>query len=104
MVSHAIEHEVVSLTAPGEIFVGVVDDMVGADRSDQVHISRAAHTGHVRAERFGDLHGERTHTSRRTVDQDLLAWLNPSRCEGPARRSIPRSARRPPARMSGWPA
>jgi hypothetical protein len=52
--------------------------MVCADRSDHVHIPRAAHTGHVRAERFGDLHGERTHASRRTVDQDYLPWLNPS--------------------------
>jgi hypothetical protein len=36
------------------------------------HIPRAANTGHVRPERFGDLHGERTHTSRRSVDQNLL--------------------------------
>jgi hypothetical protein len=36
------------------------------------YIPRAANTGHVRPERFGDLHGERTHTSRRSVDQNLL--------------------------------
>src|SRR5450756_1604140 len=78
MARRAIEYEVVSLPAEGEIFLGVIDRMVGAHRSDHVHIPRAAHTGHGRAERFGDLHGERTYTSRRTVDQNLLTRLNPS--------------------------
>lgn len=33
------------------------------------------HPGHVRSERLGKLHGERTDAARRTVDQDLLLWL-----------------------------
>src|ERR1039457_7623639 len=78
MVRCAIEYEVVSLPAAGEILLGVIDHMVSADRSDHVHIPRAAHTGHGRAERFGDLHGERTYPARRTVYQDLLPRLNPS--------------------------
>ena len=57
----------------GEVVLGVVDDVVGADGSNQVHVSRAAHPGHFRSECLGDLHGERTHASRGTVDQDLLA-------------------------------
>jgi hypothetical protein len=53
--------------------------MVCADRSDHVHVPRAADAGHFRSERLGDLHGERTHASRRTIDQDLLPWLHLSR-------------------------
>ena len=52
--------------------------MVGADRSDQVHVPRAAHAGHLRSEHLGNLHGKRPHPSGRAVDQDLLALPNPS--------------------------
>ena len=51
---------------------GVVDDMVGAERADQVHLRGAAHAGHLGAERFGDLHGEQPHAARRPDDQDPL--------------------------------
>src|SRR5713101_3356180 len=82
MVANAVEKQIVTLCSFGptlsEILLGVINDMVCADGSDHVHIPRAAHTGHVRAERLGDLHSERTHASRRAVDQDLLPRLNPS--------------------------
>jgi hypothetical protein len=51
--------------------------VVRADRPDQVHVSGAAHAGHLRAERPGDLYGERSHATRRTVDQHLLPRLYP---------------------------
>src|SRR5258708_9568166 len=76
MVPDAIEDHVISLGAPGEIVGRVVHDMVGADGPNEVHIPRAAYTGHFSAERSGDLHRERAHTARRTVDQDLLPRLN----------------------------
>src|SRR5664279_1723186 len=59
MVEHVVEDDVVPLIALGEVFLRVVDDVVGADRSDQGHLGGAAHAGHFRAERLGDLHGER---------------------------------------------
>jgi hypothetical protein len=62
----------------GEILFGVIDDVVCANRSDHVYIPRATHTGDVRAEGLGDLHGKRSNATRRTVDQDLLPRLNPS--------------------------
>jgi hypothetical protein len=58
--------------------LGVVDDVVRTDRPDQVHVPRAAHAGHVRSERLRDLNGEGAHAPRRTDDQDLLPWLDPS--------------------------
>src|ERR1700733_7866681 len=60
----------------GEILLGVINDLICADGSDQVDIPRTAYAGHLCAERLGDLHGERTHASRRTVYQDFLARLN----------------------------
>jgi len=76
MVRHVIEDKVVTLPTLGKVLLGIIDDLVCADRSDHVHVPRAADAGHVRAERLGDLHGERPHASRRTVDQDLLPWLD----------------------------
>ena len=70
-----VEQQVVLLGAPGEILAGVVDDVVGAERLHEVGVSRAAHRGHFRAERFRDLHGEGPDASRRTIDQNLLPRL-----------------------------
>ena len=60
----------------GEVLLGVIDDLVRANRSDHVHVPRAAHAGHVRSERFGDLDGERANASRRAVDHHLLPRLD----------------------------
>src|SRR5258708_24019898 len=76
MVPDAIEDHVISLGAPGEIVGRVVHDMVCTYLANEVHIPRAAYTGHFGAERSGDLHRERAHTARRTVDQNLLPRLN----------------------------
>src|SRR5205807_3153818 len=53
-----------------------IDDMVRADRADQVHIPGAAHAGYLGAEYLRDLHGEGPHTSRSAIDQDLLSRLD----------------------------
>src|SRR5262249_10446657 len=59
----------------GEILVSVINDLIGADGADQVHMSRAADAGHRCTERLGNLHCEGSHTSRCPVDQDRLPWL-----------------------------
>src|SRR5438094_10064823 len=82
MVPNAVENQIVSLvvTLPAfsEILPSIVKDLLCADGSDHVHISLAACAGHICAERLGDLHRERTHASRRTVNQDLVRRLNVS--------------------------
>jgi hypothetical protein len=60
-----------------EVLARVVDHVIGADRSDQVRLGRAAHAGDLGAEGLGDLHGERADASRCTDDQDLLPGLHP---------------------------
>ncbi len=69
-----VEQEVVAPIAPCEVLLGVVDYVIGTERSRDVHIRRATDGGHLRSEHLGNLHGERAHASGRTVDQDLLPW------------------------------
>src|SRR5271165_191208 len=78
MVHHTVEQEVVTLPTFGEILLGVINDVIRADGSDHVHISCTAYAGHLRTEPPGNLNCERPHTSRRTVNQDLLPRLNVS--------------------------
>src|SRR5436309_10358483 len=76
MVWNIVENYIVTLIALGEVFFGVINDVICAERSNQIDIPRAAHAGHICTERFRDLHGERADASRRTVNQDLLPRLN----------------------------
>ena len=78
VVAHVVEDDVIALAARPEVLPRVVDDVIGADRAKQLQVLRAAHAGHLGAERLGDLHGERADATRRAVDQDLLSWLNPA--------------------------
>src|SRR2546425_12014074 len=75
MVRHVVEDEVVAVPVLGEVLTRVIDDVVGADRAHHLHVLRAAYAGHLGAERFGDLDGERPDASGRAVDQYLLTWL-----------------------------
>jgi hypothetical protein len=78
VVAHQVEHDAVAPAVAGEVFPGVVDDVVGAERADQLHVSGAAHAGHLRAERLGDLDGEGAHATGGPVDQDVLSGLDPT--------------------------
>src|SRR5271165_1434028 len=70
--------QIVTLPAPREIFLSVINDMVCANRSRDVYIPGAAHGSDFRPERFGDLDRKCTHTARRAINQNLVAWLDPS--------------------------
>ena len=58
-----VEDDVVALLGAGEVGPGVVDDVVGAERADQVDVAGAAHTRHLGAERLGELYGEGAHAA-----------------------------------------
>jgi len=72
VVAYVVEDEVVLPPGLREVLPAVVDDVVGADRANQLDIPGAAHAGHLRAEGLGDLHRERADPTRRAVDQDRL--------------------------------
>ncbi len=75
VIADAVENQIVTLRPLREVLAGVVDDMVCAQRPDQLDVPGAANPGHVCAERLGDLHGESTNASGRAIDQDFLPWL-----------------------------
>ena len=66
-VSGDVEDQVVA--ALGEVLARVVDDVVGAQRADQVDVPRTAHGGDVSSECLGDLHGEAADATRGADDQ-----------------------------------
>ena len=78
-VAHVVEDQVIARATGGEVLPRVVDDVVGPDRADQLHVLRAGHAGDLGAEGFRDLHGERADPARRAVDQDGLAGLDLAR-------------------------
>jgi len=77
-VSGYVHQQVVPPPCPGEILLGVVDDLVGPDRGDDLHVLRAAYARYLGAERLGELHRERPDPSGRAVDQDLLPRPDPA--------------------------
>src|SRR5215212_3711451 len=76
MVRYVVEDEVVALIVLSEVLAGVVDDVIGADRSDHAHVSGAAHAGHLGAESLRDLHREGADAPGGAADQDLLPGSN----------------------------
>src|SRR5208337_4661937 len=76
MVPNAVEDQVITLPTFGEILLGVINDVICADGSDHLDIPRTAYAGNLCAEPLGGLNSERTHASRRTVNQDLLPRPN----------------------------
>jgi hypothetical protein len=75
VVANAIEDEVITLPTFGEILFSVINHPVRADGTGRVRIPRTAYARHIRAERPGELHRERTHTACRTVNQNSLPVL-----------------------------
>lgn len=78
MIPRNVEDEIVALATLGEVLLGVINDAVGAERSDHIQFLRVVDAGHIRSVRFGKLYGESTHTTTSTIDQDLLSWRYPS--------------------------
>src|SRR2546426_10135822 len=76
MISVNSKNQVIPLTISGEIFLSIINDMVCPNRAHYVQIPRAAYGGDFSPKRFGNLHRKRTHTTTRTINQNLLPWLN----------------------------
>ena len=62
-----------------EVLARVVDDMVGAERSDQLDVAGAAYAGDLGPEGLRDLDGIGADAARGAVDQHLLALLQAAR-------------------------
>ena len=73
-----VEHE--GVPGPGWwcIDVGVVQDLIRAQRPDEVDVPRAADGGDTCPERLGELDRERPGRARRTVDENVISGLDPA--------------------------
>ena len=56
------------MLAVGEVLACVVDDVISAERSDQIDLRGTANRGDFGAEGFRDLYCEGAYASRRTDD------------------------------------
>src|SRR5206468_6445633 len=70
-VADVVQDDVVPFRALREVLARVVDDVVRADRADELHVVRAAHARHFGTERLCDLDREAADAAGRSVDQDL---------------------------------
>src|SRR5713101_3414000 len=70
--------QIVTLPAFREIFPRVIDNMVCANPPRGIYIPGAAHGSDFSPERFGNLDRKCTHTTRRAINQNLAASLDPS--------------------------
>src|SRR5437773_5313036 len=71
-----VEDRVVAPAALREVLFRVVDDLIGAERADQLEVPRACDRRHVRSERLRDLHRERSDTPAGAVHEDPLSRLH----------------------------
>ena len=74
-VAHQVEDDVEAPAGRGDVLGRVVDDGVRAEGPHELHVAGAAHGGDVGTECLADLHGERAHPARGSVDQQPLARL-----------------------------
>ena len=70
MVRDVVEDDVVPAAGLGEVVGRVVDDVVGADRPDELEVARAGDGRDLGTERFRDLDRERADPARGAVDED----------------------------------
>src|SRR5271166_6445544 len=70
--AHRVEDHVVLLLVPGEIPGRVVDDPVGAQAPDQLHMASVADRGHVGTQALQQLDRRRADSTGCAVDQDIL--------------------------------
>src|SRR5258708_40179337 len=78
MISVHSKNQVIPLPISGEIFLCVIKGLVWTNRAHYVQIPRAAYGGDFSPKRLGKLHRKRTHTTTRTMNQNLLPLLNVS--------------------------
>src|SRR5437899_12891785 len=75
MIGGNVANQIVRLAIFGEIFFGIVDDMVCADGPDQVKIPSVCHRRAFSSRRLGNLHRECSNPATRTIDQYFLSGL-----------------------------
>src|SRR5215210_5007836 len=71
-----IKYQVIPFSIFGEVFSGVIDDMVCAQRAHKVQLAGVIHPGHLSPVQFGKLHCKRTGAAACATNQNLLPRLD----------------------------
>ena len=66
------QEQVVAPAIPREVFLGIVDDVLGPEGAGLLHLARAAHRRHLRTHGPGQLHGKGADAARRAVNEHAL--------------------------------
>jgi hypothetical protein len=83
VLADCVEDDVVHLAVLGEVFLGVVDDPVGSQRSHKLEVLRAAHRRDVGIEVPGQLHPCSADGARCAVDEDPLPFPEIGQSQAP---------------------
>src|SRR5215211_308799 len=73
---HNIEYQIILFPVLGEVFSGVINDMVCSKRAHKVQLAGVIYPGHLSPVQFGKLHRNRTGTTTGAIYQDLLPRLD----------------------------
>jgi hypothetical protein len=73
VLADGVEDDVVRLAVLGEVFLRVVDHLIGSQRCHELEVLRVAHRGDVGAEEPGELHPCGADGPGRAVDEDPLS-------------------------------
>jgi|SRR5215210_1570939 len=80
---HNIKYQIILFPILGEVFLGVINDMVCSNRAHKVQLVGVIHPSHLSPVYFGKLHCNRTGTTTGAIDQNLLSWLDLSLIANP---------------------
>jgi len=76
VVADVVENQIITLRTFGEIFLSVIDDVIGAQLFRHLQVARAAHSCDLGVECLRNLEREGSNAARCTIDQDFLPWMN----------------------------
>jgi len=76
VLADGVEDDIVRLPVLREVFVQVVDHLIGPKQVRQLDVLRVADGADVRAEVFRDLHAADADRARGAVDKDAVALLD----------------------------
>src|SRR5229473_4876810 len=94
VLADCVEDDVVRLAVLGEVFLRVVDDLVGSERGHELEVLGVAHRRDVGAEVLGELHPCGADGPGRAVDEDPLPLPEICQSQTPQRVESPVADRR----------
>jgi hypothetical protein len=71
-----VKDQVILFSVLGEVFAGVIDDLVRAQRAQKIQLAGVIHRGYLRPVEFRKLHGKHAGAAAGAINQHPVARLN----------------------------